>query len=151
MPSLRRTVSSPMVRASPYPSLSAGAPTPGAGMTAATRIRRACSGSEPNSARRSRTVLADIEWWRVLDGQHAEDSNNGVNGADADQVQVRQIDTEAAASGATSALDDVGGMMHASEWDATDMDVALGEPGVSTFIHPSIRPVYLSGTFSDYG
>lgn len=143
MPSLRRTVSSPMVRASPYPSLSAGAPAPGAGMTAATRIRRACSGSEPNSARRSRTVLADIEWWRVLDGQHAEDSENGVNGVDADQDQDqdqdRQIDTDAAASGPTSTFD----AMHASEWDATDMDVALGEPGVSAVSHSSIHTVCL--------
>ncbi|KAJ3782436.1 hypothetical protein GGU10DRAFT_363776, partial [Lentinula aff. detonsa] len=65
MPSLRRTVSSPAVRSSPYPALSSsGQPNSGP----ATRLgysHRRSSGSETTTRR----VLADIEWWRVTDGQ----------------------------------------------------------------------------------
>ncbi|KLO18623.1 hypothetical protein SCHPADRAFT_993503 [Schizopora paradoxa] len=74
MPSLRRTVSTPLVRTSPYPSsLSASAAqvnaiNGGAGSTA-TRPRRCTSGSDTIRRR----VLADIEWWRVLDGQQPEE------------------------------------------------------------------------------
>ncbi|KAH9484378.1 hypothetical protein JR316_0003859 [Psilocybe cubensis] len=71
MPSLRRTASSPAVRSSPYSS----------GLLAARgNGHRRSSGSE-TSARR---VLADIEWWRVTDGQREsspdqelEDRNRG--------------------------------------------------------------------------
>lgn len=58
---------------------------------------------------------------------------------DQDQDQDRQIDTDATASGPTPTFD----AMHASEWDATDMDVALGEPGVSAVSHSSIHTVCL--------
>ncbi|KAE9409463.1 hypothetical protein BT96DRAFT_931662 [Gymnopus androsaceus JB14] len=63
MPSLRRTLSSPVVRSSPYPTLlssssSGPATRPGHG-------HRRSSGSETATRR----VLADIEWWRVTDGQ----------------------------------------------------------------------------------
>jgi hypothetical protein len=60
MPSLRRAFSSPSVRVSPYPTLPS------------SRSHRA----HPNAHRRSsgsdvsdRKVLADIDWWRVADGQ----------------------------------------------------------------------------------
>lgn len=56
MPSLRRSFSSPSVRSSPYLS------------SPATRARpnpRRSSGS----ATAERRVLADIDWWRVHDGQ----------------------------------------------------------------------------------
>jgi hypothetical protein len=60
MPSLRRAFSSPSVRVSPYPALPS------------SRSHRA----HPNGHRRSsgsdvsdRKVLADIDWWRVADGQ----------------------------------------------------------------------------------
>ena len=56
MPSLRRTASSPAVRSSPY---SNGA------VAARGNGHRRSSGSETTSRR----VLADIEWWRVSDGQ----------------------------------------------------------------------------------
>jgi len=56
MPSLRRTASSPAVRSSPY---SSGA------VAARGHGHRRSSGSETTSRR----VLADIEWWRVSDGQ----------------------------------------------------------------------------------
>ena len=74
MPSLRRTASSPAVRSSPY---SNGAVAPrGNG-------HRRSSGSETTNRR----VLADIEWWRVSDGQcdpnadqEQEDRNYGTQG-----------------------------------------------------------------------
>ena len=60
MPSLRRAFSSPSVRVSPYPALPS------------SRSHRA----HPHGHRRSsgsdlsdRKVLADIDWWRVADGQ----------------------------------------------------------------------------------
>jgi hypothetical protein len=71
MPSLRRTASSPAVRSSPY---SNGA------VVARGNGHRRSSGSETTSRR----VLADIEWWRVSDGQcdpnadqEQEDRNHG--------------------------------------------------------------------------
>ncbi|KAH6894977.1 hypothetical protein BKA70DRAFT_1375715 [Coprinopsis sp. MPI-PUGE-AT-0042] len=61
MPSLRRTASSPLVRTSPYSYSSslAGA------QVARGNGRRRSSGSEVANRR----VLADIEWWKVTDGQ----------------------------------------------------------------------------------
>ena len=57
MPSLRRTTSSPSVRSSPYPtSLSLAARNP---------VPRRASGSDVSSRR----VLAEIDWWRVEEGQ----------------------------------------------------------------------------------
>jgi len=56
MPSLRRTVSSPAVRASPYSN------TP---LSVRGNGHRRSSGSDTTTRR----VLADIEWWRVTDGQ----------------------------------------------------------------------------------
>ncbi|TDL27408.1 hypothetical protein BD410DRAFT_418611 [Rickenella mellea] len=78
MPSLRRTVSSPAVRPSPYPTtLSVGISSSAVG---ANRPRRT------NSETAGRRVLADIDWWRVLDGQHAEDLD-----ADRDQEQSPRV------------------------------------------------------------
>ncbi|KAJ7444941.1 hypothetical protein FB451DRAFT_1413050 [Mycena latifolia] len=63
MPSLRRSLSSPSVRPTPYPALlspasASGTRTHGSG-------HRRSTGSETSNRR----VLADIEWWRVADGQ----------------------------------------------------------------------------------
>ncbi|KAJ7510032.1 hypothetical protein B0H11DRAFT_2414537 [Mycena galericulata] len=61
MPSLRRSLSSPSVRSAPYPALLSpvlGPRTNGSG-------HRRSTGSETSIRR----VLADIEWWRVADGQ----------------------------------------------------------------------------------
>ncbi len=78
MPSLRRTVSSPAVRPSPYPTtLSVGNSS---SAVAANRPRRT------NSETAGRRVLADIDWWRVLDGQQAEDLD-----ADRDQEQSPRV------------------------------------------------------------
>ncbi|KAF9532230.1 hypothetical protein CPB83DRAFT_665981 [Crepidotus variabilis] len=56
MPSLRRTASSPAVRSSPYSS---------APVVVRGNPNRRSSGSETTNRR----VLADIEWWRVTEGQ----------------------------------------------------------------------------------
>ena len=71
MPSLRRTLSSPSVRSSPYSNGSQVARGGG---------HRRSSGSETTNRR----VLADIEWWKVTDGQcdldadqEPEDRNRG--------------------------------------------------------------------------
>ncbi|KIJ17470.1 hypothetical protein PAXINDRAFT_154734 [Paxillus involutus ATCC 200175] len=65
MPSLRRSFSSPSVRSSPYPTLlSSGNPSGNRARTTGQQPRRS-SGSDTIGRR----VLADIEWWRVYDGQ----------------------------------------------------------------------------------
>jgi hypothetical protein len=71
MPSLRRTLSSPSVRSSPYSNGS---------LVARGSGHRRSSGSETTNRR----VLADIEWWKVTDGQcdtdadqEPEDRNRG--------------------------------------------------------------------------
>jgi len=71
MPSLRRTLSSPSVRSSPYSNGS---------LVARGGGHRRSSGSETTNRR----VLADIEWWKVTDGQcdpdadqEPEDRNRG--------------------------------------------------------------------------
>ncbi|KAG6854589.1 hypothetical protein C0991_004925 [Blastosporella zonata] len=68
MPSLRRTISSPSVRSSPYRALSSAV--------------NSAQGSRPSGHRRSsgsetstRRVLADIDWWRVTDGQRDPDAD----------------------------------------------------------------------------
>ncbi|KAJ4487739.1 hypothetical protein J3R30DRAFT_840474 [Lentinula aciculospora] len=65
MPSLRRTVSSPAVRSSPYPTLSSSSQINSGPATRPGHSHRRSSGSETYTRR----VLADIEWWRVTDGQ----------------------------------------------------------------------------------
>jgi len=71
MPSLRRTFSSPSVRSSPYPTgLSSNT---GSGRRNG-QGRRCSSGTETSSRR----VLADIEWWRVVDGQRDLEPERGL-------------------------------------------------------------------------
>lgn len=82
MPSLRRTVSSPSVRSSPYPSLSSG--NGGAVRTGGNGHRRS-SGSDIASRR----VLADIEWWRVTVGQQDLDAEQELEDNNPNQEQVR--------------------------------------------------------------
>lgn len=58
MPSLRRTASSPIVRSSPYSSSSS---------STAVRVR---NNKRPSASETTgRRVLADIDWWRVTEGQ----------------------------------------------------------------------------------
>ncbi|KAG6900659.1 hypothetical protein C0993_005892 [Termitomyces sp. T159_Od127] len=71
MPSLRRTISSPAVRSSPYPALSSAV----SGGVAARSSHRRSMGSETSTRR----VLADIEWWRVTDGQCEADIDQESN------------------------------------------------------------------------
>jgi len=64
MPSLRRTISSPSVRSSPYRALSSSLSSGLAQRNSGHGFRRS-SGSDTST----RKVLADIEWWRVVAGQ----------------------------------------------------------------------------------
>ena len=147
MPSLRRTASNPTVRASPYhyPSNLAAGGTSAANATGtATRLRRACSGAEPSSGRRGRVVLADIEWWRVLDGQQPEpedeESGDDVN-ANANNVDEEdaahggfEVDVDqgtAVLGGAVGADDDAATTAGMMIWDAA----GAREPGVSVLSH----------------
>jgi hypothetical protein len=60
MPSLRRAFSTPSVRVSPYPALPSSR-----SHRAHPHGHRRSSGSDVSD----RKVLADIDWWRVADGQ----------------------------------------------------------------------------------
>jgi len=80
MPSLRRTFSSPSVRSTPYPSLSNAV---NAAQVGRGNGHRRSSGSEISSRR----VLADIEWWRVADGQHDLDADQESEDRNRDQNQ----------------------------------------------------------------
>lgn len=88
MPSLRRTISSPAVRSSPYPSSLAAANNGGPALRSQGNGQRRSSGSETTSRR----VLADIEWWRVADGQHDVEAEQGsedpARGQEQEQVQI---------------------------------------------------------------
>lgn len=64
MPSLRRAFSSPSVRVSPYPTL----PSSRAHRAHPAHAHRRSSGSDVSD----RKVLADIDWWRVADGQREQ-------------------------------------------------------------------------------
>jgi len=77
MPSLRRSFSSPSVRSSPYP---AALPSPPG--TARLRVNGRGLKRSSSTATTQRRVLADIEWWRVLDGQSELDASR-----DEDEVQ----------------------------------------------------------------
>ncbi|KAF8077650.1 hypothetical protein FPV67DRAFT_1443263 [Lyophyllum atratum] len=79
MPSLRRTLSSPSVRSSPYPALSSAA---NGGPGVRGNGHRRSSGSETSTRR----VLADIEWWRVADGQRDADADEESEDRNRDQT-----------------------------------------------------------------
>lgn len=69
MPSLRRTFSSPSARSTPYPS------SLGIASVRGGHGPRRSSGSDVSTRR----VLADIDWWRVADGQREPESDPEVN------------------------------------------------------------------------
>ncbi|KAF9265596.1 hypothetical protein L218DRAFT_997540 [Marasmius fiardii PR-910] len=99
MPSLRRTMSSPSVRSSPYPSLSSGN---GSSVRTGGSGHRRSSGSDIASRR----VLADIEWWRVTVGQRdfdaeqeLEDNNRNQDQVDPTVVQAGEGQAERANTG----------------------------------------------------
>ena len=76
MPSLRRTFSSPTVRSTPYPTYSPSSALYNASRTQRNHRHRRSSGSDVNHRR----VLADIEWWRVADGQRLDLNEEQVGG-----------------------------------------------------------------------
>jgi hypothetical protein len=92
MPSLRRALSTPSVRASPYPSLLTSRP-----QRSHPHGHRRSSGSDLTA----RKVLADIDWWRVADGQRektgeedgeGDEGEEGGEGAGATGVSVVDAD-----------------------------------------------------------
>lgn len=134
MPSLRRSVSSPLVRASPYPAASA--------LAVVNRPRRANSGAEPLRRR----VLADIEWWRVLDGQQEEPE------PDADVEAVPTADQSAEANQGADMDHDALRALGPAETDADAMrqivlrpstpanELALGDVDSATEVRAHIKP-----------
>ena len=74
MPSLRRTLSSPSVRSSPYAYPSSSNANAHATRAGNNQPRRS-SGSDTNNRR----VLADLDWWLVQDGQHTFFGSSGGN------------------------------------------------------------------------
>ncbi|KIJ69328.1 hypothetical protein HYDPIDRAFT_179165 [Hydnomerulius pinastri MD-312] len=101
MPSLRRSISSPSVRSSPYPtSLSSGNPSSSRVRASGQQPRRS-SGSDTNERR----VLADIEWWKVYDGQC------DLEAQDQDQDQVQTQDTVDVSVGGAVTLSAGGGSL----------------------------------------
>ncbi|KAK7467330.1 hypothetical protein VKT23_004387 [Stygiomarasmius scandens] len=79
MPSLRRTVSSPLgLRSSPY--------STGLNARAHGHGHRRSSGSEIVTRR----VLADIEWWRVADGQRDLEAEHELEDAQNDREHPRE-------------------------------------------------------------
>lgn len=102
MPSLRRSSTSSSVRSSPYPSTVPG----GTRGRARGPERRRPSGSE-TSVRR---VLADIEWWRVVDGQRdpeheSNDSENEENQRDGYPVRPQVQPSDHLLSGADAGVE----------------------------------------------
>ena len=78
MPSLRRALSTPSVRASPYPVIPSSRshrPHP--------HGHRRSSGSDVSD----RKVLADIDWWRVADGQRERGGGGGDDDDDDDAAE----------------------------------------------------------------
>ncbi|KAF8212066.1 hypothetical protein K438DRAFT_1957845 [Mycena galopus ATCC 62051] len=78
MPSLRRTLSTPSVRSAPYALLSP---------TAAPRIHGSAHRRSTGSELAVRRVLADIQWWRVADGQRDVVSEQELEEQDLDPDQ----------------------------------------------------------------
>jgi hypothetical protein len=92
--SLRRTFSSPSVRPSPYPTSNSNV---GSGRV---HGNRRSSGSETSNRR----VLADLEWWRVVDGQHDTEAEQETVEREQDQGQ----DGEAPSGNSQSLVEDAG-------------------------------------------
>ncbi|KAK2466697.1 hypothetical protein APHAL10511_000955 [Amanita phalloides] len=91
MPSLRRTFSSPAVRSSPYPSSS-----PSSALYNATRTQSHGHRRSFGSDLHQRRVLADIEWWKVADGQHADQGHDNDPQVQRDRVSLPEQPRNAA-------------------------------------------------------
>jgi len=73
MPSLRRALSTPSVRVSPYPSL------------LTSRSQRSGHRRSSGSDLSARKVLADIDWWRVADGQREKNGEEEEEGGEGEE------------------------------------------------------------------
>ncbi|KAI0748524.1 hypothetical protein C8Q80DRAFT_1270920 [Daedaleopsis nitida] len=88
MPSLRRALSSPSVRSSPYSYPAASSPTGHATRAGGHQPRRS-SGSDTSGRR----VLADLDWWLVQDGQYEVAGPTGEASEDGDAAENEQVRT----------------------------------------------------------
>ncbi|KAK0463930.1 uncharacterized protein EV420DRAFT_1115377 [Desarmillaria tabescens] len=147
MPSLRRTFSSPTVRSSPYPSASEHA---GPSNRSHGGGHRRSSGSETIGRR----VLADIEWWRVVDGQRDLDAEQESEDANRDQESdqvpgsVRNTAGDPLTGAEPPRYTEVERSYIPSSWSPF-----LGSPEVDTFfllvVHGLDRICQVSSIFSD--
>lgn len=119
MPSLRRTASSPSVRLAPYSYLSP--------QVARGHGHRRSSGSETSSRR----VLADIEWWKVTDGQC--DTN-----VDQESEDSTRDDEDNVAGAGTIALSTELGVEHHSTQIPWILSIPMSSPEVC--VHRSTCP-----------
>lgn len=147
MPSLRRTASSPAVRVAPYSSSLAAARGNG---------HRRSSGSETSTRR----VLADIEWWRVTDGQCDPSSGQDNEEPHRGSLEINVLDV--AATGSVVLLDVTAGLAPTAPaslpWISTDANVpsevcvtfSICAPGVLSCLEPwersltVMRPLFVT-------
>jgi hypothetical protein len=131
MPSLRRTFSYPPVRSSPYPTYSPSSALYNASRAQGGHGHRRSSGSDVSHRR----VLADIEWWRVADGQrldHGDDFHQVDGDQDADQRG--QASNEQPAMATPLSLDD-----WSSSWTSGNTLIITSLPEVCRgFFQPSL-------------
>jgi hypothetical protein len=134
MPSLRRSFSTSSARSSPYHAASSSS-----GNRVRGHARRRSSASETSGRR----VLADIEWWRVVDGQRDLDYQESED-RDRDENHDRQTPlTEQALTGLAVDLTDVAAAHPSSPSTSLDVpsspevnclnDLPLSNP-IDTFI-----------------
>ncbi|TFK55060.1 hypothetical protein OE88DRAFT_1732336 [Heliocybe sulcata] len=127
MPSLRRTFSSPSARSSrsaPYPSIGSAGATRAGG-----HVPRRSSGSETASRR----VLADITWWRVLDGQREVDQES----AEGENQEQGQDDVRDATEDATAVPSDAMARLSLESPDLSPLMMVDGLPEDNSDVVPA--------------
>ncbi|EJF66089.1 hypothetical protein DICSQDRAFT_177462 [Dichomitus squalens LYAD-421 SS1] len=117
MPSLRRTLSSPSVRSSPYRNPSSSAL--GHATRAGNPQPRRSSGSDTSNRR----VLADIDWWVVQDGQREFVAPSGQD-EDANEVVAAENEQVRPLGGATVVTSE--DIVEAPPAAAADVAIATG-------------------------
>ena len=140
MPSLRRTLSSPSVRSSPY-SYPSSANTNGHATRAGGYQPRRSSGSDTNSRR----VLADLDWWLVQDGQYEVAGPSGEQDADG---QVAAENEQVRAPGATVVAEDI---VAAPPTAVATADTAVSAAGVYESDVILSSPLWDVSTDSSFG
>ncbi|OCH93400.1 hypothetical protein OBBRIDRAFT_811140 [Obba rivulosa] len=119
MPSLRRTFSSPSVRSSPYHYQTSSSISSSNATRTSGHAPRRSSGSETSQRR----VLADIDWWRVQEGQR-EVRGEDVDDQEPDASETAEGDPAAIGTGA-----DMGAVGIILAPPVLDAGVAVGDIG----------------------